>query len=161
MFSAWQEPCRTLLDTLSRSNSSGHDWYSVYALYLSSSFAVMISGLPRDLLRRRAELSTHQIKLAPVVPPSLYMAWSFSFQHPLPLEFTARPQPLLYFSTLLLFQAPWFSRLFFFSFSLCTNPAECVGISEHKLKAKPCRSVSFRTGAQIQSRVCFNSMLHF
>lgn len=100
------------LDTLSRSNSSGDDWYSVYALYLSNSFAVMISGLPRDLLRRRAELSTHQIKPAPVVPPSLYMAWSFSFQHPLPLEFTARLQPLLYFLTLLLFQPPWFSRLF-------------------------------------------------
>ncbi len=148
------------LDTLSRSNSSGDDWNSVYALYLSSSFAVMISGLPWDLLRIRAELSTHQIKPAPVVPPSLYMAWSFSFQHPLPLEFTARLQPLLYFLTLLLFQPPWFSRLFF-SFSLCTNPAECVGISEHKLKAKPCRSVSFRTGSQIQSRVCFNSMLYF
>lgn len=136
------------LGTLSRSNLSGDDWYSVYVLYLSSSFAVMFSGSPRDLLRRRAELSTHQIMLAPFVPPSLYMAWSFSFQHPLPLEFTARLQPLLYFSTLLLFQPPWFSRLFFL-FSLCTNPAECVGISEHKLKAKPCRSMSFRISAQI------------
>lgn len=36
-------------DMLSRSYSSMDDWYSVYVRYLSSSFAIMISGLPRDL----------------------------------------------------------------------------------------------------------------
>lgn len=65
------------------------------------------------LLRRRAELSTPQIKPAPVVPPSLSVVWSFSFQYPLPLEFTAPPQPLLYFSTLALLRSLGFFSLLY------------------------------------------------